>query len=183
VTSRAAATRYARALFDVSLKEGQIDRARQDLGAFAGLISSNEALARVLANPAIPVQKKRALVNELIARAATMSPIVAKLLLLLAERDRLALLPEMVRAYEDRLMDHAQIVRAELVTATALPPDRVQSLKDGLARATGREVQLESRVDPSILGGAVARVGSTVYDGSVTTQLARLKQQLMEAEA
>ena len=58
-----------------------------------------------------------------------------------------------------------------------------QALQLGLARATGRQVQLEHRVDPSIVGGAVARVGSTVYDGSVTTQLEKLKQQLMEAEA
>lgn len=182
MTSRAVAGRYARALFDVSLKEGQLDRAQQDLGAFAGLVSSNEPLTRVLSNPAIPVAKKRAVVNELVTRAGAISPIVARLLLLLADRDRLALLPEIVRAYEDRLMDHAQVVRAELVTAMPLPAARLQALKHGLARATGREVQLESRVDPSILGGAVARVGSTVYDGSVTTQLARLKQQLLEAE-
>lgn len=182
MTSRAAATRYARALFDVTLKEGHLEQARRDLGAFAELVASNEGLARVLSNPAIPVQKKRGVVNELVARAGAISPIVSKLLVLLADRDRLALLPDIVRAYENRLMEHARIVRAELVTAVALPPERLESLKQGLALATGRDVQLESRVDPSIVGGAVARVGSTVYDGSVTTQLAKLKQQLMEVE-
>jgi F-type H+-transporting ATPase subunit delta len=182
MTLRAAATRYARALFDVALKEGDIQQVGRDIGGFADLVASNEELARALSNPAIPVQKKRAVVQELVARAGTLSPIVAKLLALLAERDRLALVPEIVRAYENRLMEHAQVVRAELVTAIALPPDRVQALRHGLARATGREVQMESRVDPSILGGAIARVGSTVYDGSVTTQLAKLKQQLMETE-
>jgi F-type H+-transporting ATPase subunit delta len=112
-----------------------------------------------------------------------LSPIVVKLLALLADRDRLALLPEIVRSYENRLMEHAQVVRAEIVTAIALPPDRLAALQQGLAGATGRQVQLEHRVDPSIVGGAIARVGSTVYDGSVTTQLEKLKQQLMEAEA
>lgn len=180
---RGAAIRYARALFDVAQKEGDIQQVGRDATEFAQLVTSNETLARVLSNPAIPVQKKRALVQELTARAGTLSPIVVKLLALLADRDRLALLPEIVRSYENRLMEHAQVVRAEVVTAIALSPDRLAALQQGLAGATGRQVQLEHRVDPSIVGGAIARVGSTVYDGSVTTQLEKLKQQLMEAEA
>ena len=183
MTGRGAAIRYARALFNVAQEEADIHQVGRDVGEFAQFVASNEMLARVLANPAIPVQKKRALVQELTSRAGTLSPIVVKLLALLAERDRLALLPEIVRSYENRLMDHAQVIRAEVVTATALPPDRLTALQQGLAGATGREVQLEHRVDPSIVGGAIARVGSTVYDGSVTTQLEKLKQQLTEAEA
>jgi F-type H+-transporting ATPase subunit delta len=182
MTGRAVATRYARALFDVTLKEGDLQDVSGDLNGFAELVGSNDALARVLSNPAIPVQKKRAVVNALLARAGALSPIVAKLLVLLADRDRLVLLPEIVRAYDNRLMEHAQVVRADLVSAVALPSERLQALQEGLARATGRRVQMENRVDPSILGGVVARVGSTIYDGSVTTQLAKLKQQLMEAE-
>ena len=182
MTGRAVATRYARALFDVTLKEGDLQDVSRDLNGFAELVGSNDALARVLSNPAIPVQKKRAVVNALLARAGALSPIVAKLLVLLADRDRLVLLPEIVRAYDNRLMEHAQVVRADLVSAVALSSERLQALQEGLARATGRRVQMENRVDPSILGGAVARVGSTIYDGSVTTQLARLKKQLMEAE-
>jgi F-type H+-transporting ATPase subunit delta len=79
-------------------------------------------------------------------------------------------------------MDHQQIVRATVTTAVALPPDRVAALEQGLAAATGRQVQLRVEVDPAILGGAVARIGSTVYDGSITTQLDRLKQRLVESE-
>jgi F-type H+-transporting ATPase subunit delta len=183
MTARAAAIRYARALFDVALKEGDIQQAGRDLRQFSELVSSNEALSRVLSNPAIPVQKKRALVQELTARAGALSPIVTKLLVLLAERDRLILLSDILRSYENRLMEHAQVIRADVVTAIALPSDRLQALQQGLARATGRQVQLENRVDPSIVGGAVARVGSTVYDGSVTTQLEKLRQQLLRAEA
>ncbi len=182
MTSRAAATRYARALFDVTLKEGDLQQVSRDIGGFAELVASNEGLARVLSTPAIPVQKKRAVVKELIARAGTLSPVVSKLLVLLADRDRLVLLPDIVRAYGNRLMEHEQVVRAEVVTAIELPAERLQALQQGLARATGRRVQMESRVDPSIVGGAIARVGSVVYDGSVTTQLAKLKQQLIEAE-
>lgn len=183
MTSRGAAIRYARALFDVAQKEGDVQQVGRDIGEFAQLVASDETLARVLSNPAIPAPKKRGLVEALTSRAGTLSPIVVKLLALLADRDRLVLLPEIVRSYQNRLMEHAQVVRAEIVTAVAMPPDRLAALQQGLAGATGRQVQLEPRVEPSIVGGAIARVGSTVYDGSVTTQLAKLKQQLMEAEA
>jgi F-type H+-transporting ATPase subunit delta len=64
------------------------------------------------------------------------------------------------------------------VTAVDLPADRVAALQQGLAQATGRQVQLASRIDPSIIGGAIAKVGSTVYDGSVTRQLQRMKETL-----
>jgi F-type H+-transporting ATPase subunit delta len=78
-------------------------------------------------------------------------------------------------------MDHRRVVRAELSTAVEIPGDRVEELRSGLARATGRDVQIETRVDPALIGGAVARIGSTVYDGSVTTQLRKLKQSLIES--
>ena len=178
MTSRAAGTRYARALFDVARKEGDVQQAGQDLASFAAFVSSHDALLKVFSNPAIPAPKKKAVVDALIARAGSMSPIVRKLLLLLAERDRLALLPDIAAAYENRLMEHAKVVRAEIVTAVGLPADRVAALQQGLAQATGRQVQLESRVDPSIIGGAIARVGSTVYDGSVTRQLQKMKEAL-----
>jgi len=178
MTSRAAAARYARALFDVALKESDVQQAGRDLQGFAQLVAGHESLPKILANPGIPASKKRALIEQLIARAGSMTPVVAKLLLLLAERDRLVLLSEIATAYQHRLMDHAKVVRAEIVTAVGLPGDRVAALQQGLAKATGREVQLESRVDPSIIGGAIARVGSTVYDGSVTRQLEKMKETL-----
>jgi F-type H+-transporting ATPase subunit delta len=165
-------------LFDVALKEGDVQQAGRDLQDFAQLVAGHESLPKILANPAIPAPKKRALIEQLIARAGSLSPIVAKLLLLLADRDRLVLLPEIAAAYQHRLMDHAKVVRAEVVTAVGLPDDRVTALQQGLANATGRQVHLESRVDPSIIGGAIARVGSTVYDGSVTRQLEKMKETL-----
>jgi F-type H+-transporting ATPase subunit delta len=181
MTSRTAGIRYARALFDVARKEGDIDQAGRDLAAFAQLVAGHEQLPRVLANPAIPAPRKRAVVEQLLARAGAVSPIVSKLLLLLADRDRLAILPEVAAAYSDQLMVHAKVVRAEVVTAIGLPADRVDALRHGLARATGREVQLEARVDPSIIGGAITRIGSTVYDGSVTRQLEKMKEALTGA--
>jgi F-type H+-transporting ATPase subunit delta len=181
MTSRTASIRYARALFDVALKEADIQRVERELAQFAELVAGNELLHRVLTNPAVPTPRKRAVVEQLLAHDKTFSPVVSKLLLMLAERDRLILLPEMLAAYRTRLMDHANIVRAEVVTATPLPADRLAVLQQGLARATGRQVHLENRVDAAIIGGAVTRVGSTVYDGSIARQLQRMHETLTQA--
>lgn len=183
MTGRAAGIRYARALFDVALKEsGDIEQIGRDLTAFAQTVAGNEALARVLSNPAIPIARKRGVVEQLLARSGAISPVLAKILLMLADRDRLRILPDLAAGYRERLMQHANVVRAEVVTAVPLSADRVSALKAGLARATGRDVQLESRVDARLIGGAVTRVGSTVYDGSIATQLQKLKQELVSAE-
>jgi F-type H+-transporting ATPase subunit delta len=183
VTRAAAASRYARALFDVVLAKSPagLDAAQADIQGFADLFSTNDALAGIAANPAIPVSKKAALVKALVARAGTITPAVGKLLPLLADRDRLMLLPEITRAFRARLMDYQNIVRGEVTTAAPVPAETLRALEASLQRATGRTVVLEARVDPSIIGGAVTRLGSLVYDGSVTTQLEKMKQALIEA--
>ena len=184
MTSKGAATRYARALFDVAQKEADIQQVGQEISAFSALMAGHEMLSRTLINPAIPAARKRAVVEQLLATGGrTFTPVVSKLLLMLADRDRLSLVPELASAYEARLMDHAKVVRAQLTTAVALPTDRVTALQQGLANMTGRQVQLETTVDPAIIGGAVARIGSTVYDGSVTTQLQKVKERLVNAAA
>jgi F-type H+-transporting ATPase subunit delta len=183
VTKGAAAGRYARALFDVVLAESasKLDAAQSEIQGFADLFSSNEALAGIATNPSIPVAKKTALVTALAQRAGVTTPAVGKLVALLAERDRLMLLPDIARAYRARVMDHENIVRGDVTTATPLAPEKLRALEEGLQRATGRTVILEARVDSSIIGGVVTRLGSTVYDGSVTTQLDKMKQALIEA--
>jgi F-type H+-transporting ATPase subunit delta len=182
MTTRTAAKRYARAIFDVAITERlDLEAIGRDLSSFADLVAGHEPLQRAVTNPAIPAARKRAVVEQLLQHGPV-APIVSRALLLLADRDRLVLLPELVDAYHTRLMEHQQVVRAEVTTAVPLPPDRVTALQDGLAQATGRRVLLDVRVDPSIVGGAVARIGSTVYDGSVTMQLEKMKQRLIEAD-
>jgi F-type H+-transporting ATPase subunit delta len=178
VTNRTAATRYARALLDVALKE-QADLAIVDsqLGALASLFAQNDGLRKVLLNPAVPAPRKRAAVAEIVATAGVL-PIVGKTMVLLAERDRLAILPDIVDAFRQRLQDIRNVVRAEVTTAQPLAAEKLQEIQNSLAAATGRTVDLVSRVDPSILGGIVARVGSTVFDASVTSHLQRIRQRL-----
>lgn len=184
MTSRTAAIRYATALFDVVLREagdGAIETAHDEVRAFSALVQANETLAHALANPAVPAPRKHAVVQALLERAPGVSAPVRKLLLVLADRDRLVLLPEVVTAYRERLMDYRKVIRGEVTTAVPLPHEKLAALEAGFGRVTGRRVELGSRVDPSILGGAVTRLGSTVYDGSVTTQLQRLKESLIDS--
>jgi len=179
LTNKTAANRYARALLDVAVKEqADVQAIERQLADFASLFSDHPALEKVLLNPAIPAQRKRAAVEELTKRMKPV-PMLAKLLGLLAQRDRLVLLPDLLSAYRERLLDHLKIVRAEVTTAVKLPADRAKAVEQSLAKMTGRTVTLETRVDASIIGGVVARIGSTVYDGSVTTQLQRMKERLV----
>ena len=181
MTNKTAAARYARALLDVAIKErAELEAIERDLAGFAALLDAQPLLAKVLTNPAVPVQRKRAAVVELTGRSSV-QPIVAKLLALLAERDRLVLMPDLVAAYRDRLAEHRKIVRAELTTAAPIAPERVQKIQKTIADLTGRSVTMQTRVDPAIIGGMVAKVGSVVYDASVTRQLQKIKDRLTES--
>jgi F-type H+-transporting ATPase subunit delta len=99
---------------------------------------------------------------------------------MLAERDRLALLPDVAAAYHTRLLDHQRVVEAHVTTAAPLPADRADALARSLAERTGRQVRVTTAIDPSLVGGVVARIGTTVYDGSVARHLERLRERLTQ---
>jgi F-type H+-transporting ATPase subunit delta len=180
MTNRTAATRYARALFEVAIKERQdLDTIERELVGFSDLVKQHATFEKVLLNPAVPAPRKRAAVAAVIAQAK-LSPVVSKLLVLLAERDRLILMPDLLDAFRARVLDFHKVVRAEVVTAEPLSPERAQAIERGLGEASGRSVKMAHRVDPSLIGGVVARIGSTVYDASVATQLQKIRQRLAE---
>src|SRR5688572_14029994 len=112
MSTRASAARYARALFDIATKESNPEQAEKELDAFGSLLQSHADLQNVLVNPAIPAANKRAVVAQLMDRLKPSSP-VRKLLLLLAERDRLELFPDLLDIYRQRLMDHMHVITAE----------------------------------------------------------------------
>lgn len=177
MSRRASAARYARALLDVAVKEGDPDKAAQELDDFIQVLRRHAALDRLMLNPAVPAGRKSATVAEL-ARLAGLSPVVSKLLGLLAQRDRLELLDELTAAYRQLLLDRKGVVRAEVTTSVPLSPNRVNVIEERLKAVTGKSVSMVTKVDKNIIGGVVARVGSTVYDGSVASQLRRLKERL-----
>jgi F-type H+-transporting ATPase subunit delta len=177
MSMRASAARYARALLDVAVKESDPDRAEQELAAFVDLVRQHPDLQRALANPVVPAADKRAVVQQILERLEPTTP-VGKLVLLLASRGRLALLPDLLDVYRERLMEYRNVLSAEVTTAVPLSPERAAQLRQRLAAATGRVVTMTTKVDASIIGGVVTRIGSTVYDGSVATQLAKVRDRL-----
>ena len=120
MTHQTAATRYARALIDVAVKEGaDLSHIETQLTEFVTLLRSHPTLEQALLNPAVPAPKKRAAMAELTAQAKV-QPILSKLLVLLAERDRLVLLPDLLNAYRERVQVIQNVVRAEVTTAAPI---------------------------------------------------------------
>jgi F-type H+-transporting ATPase subunit delta len=177
MSMRASAARYARALLDVAITESDPELAEQELAAFVDLVRTNPDLERTLANPVVSAAAKRAIVQQILDRLRPTTP-VGKLLLLLASRGRLALLPDLLDVYRERLMEHRNVLQAEVTTAAPLSSERVAQLRQRLANATGRTVTMTTKVDPALIGGVVTRIGSTVYDGSVATRLAKVRDRL-----
>lgn len=179
MSAHSLARRYATALFDVATPAGTAERAGRDLAALAALISEHEDLAKVFEAPAIPASVKTAMMTALLNAAGEVSVEVKRLMLLLAERGRLNLLSDVAASYAEAMMHARRVVQAEVVSAVPLSDASRAALTAALGRATGSEIKMTERVDAAILGGVVARVGSVVFDGSVTRQLERLRDQLM----
>ena len=179
MSMRASAARYARALLDITINESDPVAAESDLAGFVSLVQQHPELQRTLANPVVSAAAKRAVVQQILERSQPTAP-VGKLLLLLASRGRLELLPDVLAIYRERLMEHQRVIQAEVTTATPLSPERATELQQRLAKITGRTVTMTTKVDQAIIGGVVTRIGGTVYDGSVATQLAKVKDRLSE---
>ena len=179
MTNRTAAARYARALLDVATKEGaDLDRIARELGEFTTFLAQQPALDRLLLNPAVPAPRKRAAMEQ-ITRLSGFTPVLSKLLVLLADRDRLGLVRDVSAVYADALADRQNIVRAEVTSAEPLTPERVTAIEQRLATVTGKRVAMTTKVSKDLIGGIIARVGGTVYDASVATQLRKLRDRLV----
>ena len=177
---RTSANRYAKALFDVALQEkADLAKVDQDLTVAADVFSANQDLRHVAIAANLPEANRKALI-ETVADKLGATVQVRKLLVLLGKGRKLVLLPDLADAFRERLLAHQNIVRADVTSAAPLSPEKTKALEESLSRVTGKKVELSVRVDPELLGGVVARIGSTVYDGSVKTQLQRMRQELVE---
>jgi F-type H+-transporting ATPase subunit delta len=179
VSGRSSAVRYARALFDVAVAEADPVRIGRELEEFSSLVASHPLLQETFDNPGVDLPAKRRLVEALTARVSLSAPL-AKLLALVAERNRFGSLSELNTAYQARLRAHQRVLEAEVTTAAPMEPTRVDALRARMEAATGQRVVLTTRVDETLIGGLVARVGGTIYDGSVAGQLSRMRTKLLE---
>jgi F-type H+-transporting ATPase subunit delta len=178
MSDRQDARRYARELFDVTVRHHQDDTVADELDAIAQSMRDRSGAARPLLHPLVPHSKKRETVRALVALG--LSKPTAVLLEALAEGYRLALLPAVADSFRERMNHMRGVIRARVTTAAPLAADKASALAGKLQEISGRQVLLETRIDPSIIGGVVAQIDSTVYDGSVTRQLARMRQKLVE---
>ena len=178
MTNRAVAARYARALFEVSRDSGDVQKTEQDILSFQQILDGHAPLRSALLNPAISVVSKRGVVETLLSKMQ-LSALAARLLLMLADRDRLELLPEVSESYNALLMEHLGVVRARITTAEPLDSSHLKSMVQALATATDRKIKVETSVDETLIGGMVTQIGSTVFDGSIAHHLDRLRQRFI----
>jgi F-type H+-transporting ATPase subunit delta len=172
------ANRYARALADVVGERRETNEVVAELNRFAQMMAGHEQLREVFASPVLAGERKRAVLNELLSRLS-LRRTTANFLQLLLANSRLHNLDQMLRALARELDARTNIVSAEVTTAREISEQEQARLRDRLKAATGKDVRLQFRTDPAIIGGVVARIGSLVYDGSIKNQLAQMKQRLM----
>jgi F-type H+-transporting ATPase subunit delta len=168
------ALRFAEAAFAVARDSNQLD-AWLDALKQASSIFDNHAAALFLTSPVEASDKKRGVLNQLLPG---ISPDVQRFLAILAHRDRLELVPEIAVVFERLLNEHRGIAVAAVTTAVPIDERQKAIIASKLSRRLGKTVQLETRVDPAILGGVVAQVGDDVIDDSVRGRLERLRRRL-----
>jgi len=173
----AIAMRYAAALADVAIAQKNAEQVQGDLNSFAEALSASSDLRTVLLSPAIGVEAKQKAIARL-SDAMKMTPAVRNFVYLLIDHRRTEMLVEIQQAFETELNARMGIAEARVTSAQKLSERERQELTAALERRTGKKIQAHFDEDESLLGGAVARVGSTVYDGSVRERLTRLRAQL-----
>ena len=178
---QAVSIRYARALVDAVVSPGAGLEPRQaltELRAVNGMIAGSADLRNVLYSPAVSNSKKRALMARL-GDTIPLSRLVRNFLFVIIDRRRMQSLGDMADAFETALDERMGVVRAEVKSAAPLTERQQVDLQHELSRVAGKQVRCEFSIDPELIGGVVARIGSTVYDGSVRSQLETLRGRLV----
>lgn len=175
------ARRYARALLGLAETGPKRDKIAKDLDAFAEVCKSVDSygvpVMTVLASERYPSEDRKKLIDGFLRRLKA-DPLLGKFLRYVLDRGRFNGVPDIARAYRRMADDAAGRINAEIVSASALTPDALNKIKKALEAATGKQVIATTSVDPELIGGVVAKVGSYVVDGSVRSALSQLKTSL-----
>ena len=172
----AIARRYATAIFDIAQKQGTIDRTLSDVEGIAQVFGDHR-LSFLLREPKIPAKRKETAVRQ--ALASRVLPTSLNLALLVIQRELVEAMPNIASELKQMVMDYKNEAVAQVTTATRMDDAEQKLIKKALEDRTNKTIIMETRVDPSILGGVVARVGDQLIDGSVRTRLSLLQQQLL----
>lgn len=173
--------RYARALADAVMAPASGSDPKQilsELRTFNDLVQQSPELRNVLLSPAVSNKKKRAVIARF-ADSLPLSRLVRNLLYVIIDRRRTSTLDDVADAFEIALDERLGIVRAEVKSAAPLSDRQQAELQQELSRVSGKQVRCDFSIDPALIGGVVARIGSTVYDGSVRSQLENMRERLV----
>jgi F-type H+-transporting ATPase subunit delta len=174
------AERYASALFDLAREQHALDFVEADLKSFRQMLDESADLRRLVLSPVFSAEDQERAVATIAERAGILG-LVGNFLRLVARNRRLFALPGMITAFLALLAEHRGETTAQVVTARPLDPGQMQALRAALREKLGRDVILDQRVDPGILGGLIVKVGSRMIDTSLRTKLNTLKTRLKEA--
>lgn len=171
-------SRYARALADVVLDKRMVPgRVREQLHSVVAVVEGSLDLRRVWESPAIPVEQKRNLLDA-ISSKLELDPMVRNFVAVVIDHHRIPMLSRITRQFEIELNARLGIAEAEVVSARQLGPDERQALEAQIGQLTGKSVRANYGINRDLLGGAMVKIGSTVYDGSIRGQLEKLKETL-----
>lgn len=178
--SNALSNRYAKALVDILFTPGaplSPEAVLNELADFEAMSAHSADLKHILDSPAISRVRKRAVIGQ-IAQQAGLSPLVRNFLFVVVDRGRAAMLANLRKAVENLVDERRGIARAQVSSDSELPAEEQSAIAGQLSRISGKQVICEFKTDPELLGGVLARIGSTLYDGSVRGKLAALKSRL-----
>ena len=171
-------SRYARALVEIVFERKMIPgRVREQLQSIVETVNSSLELRRVWENPSVPTDQKTKLLDAIGSRLA-IDPIVRNFVAVLIAHHRINMLSQIVEQFDSEVNARLGITLAEISSARQLGPDERQALEAQIAQMTGMQVRAKYTTNGALLGGAVVRVGSTVYDGSVRGQINKLREVL-----
>jgi F-type H+-transporting ATPase subunit delta len=177
--SAGVAGRYATALFQLAEEAKALDEVEHDLNRFQQAVEAVDELRQIVRSPVFTADEQLTAISAVLDEIE-ISGLTANFLKLVAKNRRLFSAPEMIRAYRGLLARHRGLTFAAVISATKLEEGQIRALKQALAAALGRDVDLEQQVDPSLLGGLVIRVGSRMIDNSLRTKLNSLKVAMKE---
>jgi len=169
--------RYAKALVRLAVEQNQIERFGQELGQFSSLLADEDLLRLILESPTFPMDRKTAILGDLLASLQP-SATVKNFFGLLLEKDRLQYLSQIAVDYRALADELSGIVRARVTAAAELSPSQRQAIGSSLQQQTGKQVELTVAVNPALLGGLQAEIGGRLIDGSLRTQLNRIEDTL-----
>lgn len=175
------ARRYAKALLAIGREDGQAETYKEELGGFVKLLEEQKELEQAISNPLYDAEGRKKVLQAVLERSG-LSKVMVSFLFLLFDKGRIQYLKDIYDFYEKLTDELANIVRADLVSAVELPEESIAKIQAALSERTGKEVRMEVKVDPTLIGGAVTKIGDLVLDGSVKTQLMSLKESLQRSE-